>query len=195
MKLVCFGDSITSRTEGYDRPLLTIKLASKLGEEWEVINAGVPGNNTFDAIERIQSDVLSHSPDLVTVLFGANDAAHHKRVQLLDYKRNLTDIVTILSPAKVILISPAPVDEKLQHARTNLVLKEYAEAVKEVSEATGSQFIDFFAKMIWVRHLSELLKGQRNDGLHFGELGYEYLSDEIKKEVLIYERRNGHART
>ncbi|MHA7750746.1 GDSL-type esterase/lipase family protein [Paenibacillus chondroitinus] len=87
-----FRDSITSRTEGYDRPLLTIKLASKLGEEWEVINAGVPGNNTFDAIERIQTDVLSHNPDLVTVLFGANDAAHHKRVQLLDYKRNLTDI-------------------------------------------------------------------------------------------------------
>lgn len=194
MKLVCFGDSITSRTEGYDRPLLTINLTLKLGKAWEIINAGVPGNHTFDALERIQRDVLTHNPDLVTVLFGANDAAHHKRVQLVDYKRNLTDIVTILSPKKVILISPSPVDERVQHARTNLELKEYAEAVKEVSEATGSQYIDFFSKMMGFRNVSELLKGQRNDGLHFGELGYDYLSDEIKKEVLNYELRNGYAR-
>jgi len=35
----------------------------------------VPGNNTFDALERIEKDVLRHNPDFVTVLFGANDAA------------------------------------------------------------------------------------------------------------------------
>ncbi|NIK79798.1 hypothetical protein FHS15_004965 [Paenibacillus castaneae] len=43
MRLVCFGDSITGRTEGHEHPLLTIKLKAKLSEEWEVINAGVAG--------------------------------------------------------------------------------------------------------------------------------------------------------
>lgn len=185
MKLVCFGDSITARTEGHDRSLLTIKLKSKLSEEWEVINAGVPGNNTFDAIERIQKDVLIHNPDIVTVLFGANDAAFHKMVQLLDYKRNLTDIVTILSPKRVILISPAPVDERLQHARTNVVLKQYAEVVREVSLATGSHYVDFFSSMMGFHNLTEILRGHRNDGLHFGELGYDYLSDLISEKILI----------
>ncbi|MGM0885132.1 MAG: GDSL-type esterase/lipase family protein [Bacillota bacterium] len=185
MKLVCFGDSITSRTEGNDRPLLTIKLKAKLSEEWEVINAGVPGNNTFDAIERIEKEVLILNPDLVTVLFGANDAAFHKMVQLHDYKRNLTDIVTILSPKRAILISPAPVDERLQHARTNVVLKQYAEIVREVSVATGSHYIDLFSSMIGLHNLTEILRGQRNDGLHFGELGYDYLSDEISRKILF----------
>lgn len=184
MRLLCFGDSITARTEGHERSLLTIKLKAKLRDEWEVINAGVPGNNIFDAIERIEKDGLIHNPDLVTVQFSANDAAFHKMVQLHDFNRNLNDIVTTLSPMRMILISPAPVDERLQRARTNVVLKQYVEVVREVSVSTGSHFIDLFSNMIELHNLTEILRGQRNDGLHFGELGYDYLSDEISSKIL-----------
>ncbi|MDQ0874320.1 lysophospholipase L1-like esterase [Paenibacillus sp. V4I3] len=185
MKLVCFGDSITARTEGYDRPLLTLKLKEKLRGNWEVINAGVPGNNTYDALQRIEKDVIIHNPDLVTVLFGANDAAFHKMIQLQDYKRNLTDIVKMITPRKTILISPSPVDESLQHARTNAVLRQYTDSVKEVSVATGSYYIDLFSNMVGLQNLSDILLGLRNDGLHFGERGYDYLSDEIYKKLQI----------
>lgn len=183
MRLVCFGDSITARSEGYNRPLLSIKLEAILGEDWEIINAGVPGNNTFDALERIKKDVLVHNPDIVTVLFGANDAAFHKMVQLHDYRRNLMEIVTMITPTKTILISPAPVDEKVQHARTNEVLKQYSDTVKAISVAMGSHYVDLFSSMISLPNLSEVLKGQRNDGLHFGELGYEYLSNAIYSKL------------
>jgi lysophospholipase L1-like esterase len=185
MKLVLFGDSITARTEGHDRPLLTKKLEDKLCGNWDIINAGVPGNNTFDALERIENDVLLHNPDFVTVLFGANDAAFHKMVQLNDFERNLTNIVTAITPKKTILISPAPVDEELQHARTNAVLKQYTEIVRAVSEATGSHYLDLYSSMVSLHNLSEILRGLRNDGLHFGELGYDYLSDKICEELLI----------
>jgi hypothetical protein len=43
----------------------------------------VPGDNTFDAIERIQKDVLIHNPDFVTVLFGANVFHHRLYLQKL----------------------------------------------------------------------------------------------------------------
>lgn len=185
MRLVLFGDSITARTEGHDRPLLTMKLEDKLRGTWNIINAGMPGNNTFDALERIEKDVLLHSPDFVTVLFGANDAAFHKMVQLNDFERNLTNIVTAITPKKTILISPTPVDEGLQHARTNAMLKQYSEIVRAVSEATGSHYIDLFSSMVNLHNLSEILKGLRNDGLHFGELGYDYISDKICVELLI----------
>lgn len=183
MKVVCFGDSITVRTEGYDRPLLTIKLEAKLGNEWEVINAGVNGNNTFDARQRVERDVLIHQPDLVTVLFGANDAAFHKMVQLQDYKSNLTEIVTVLSPKKVLLLSPLPVDERLQQARTNAVLRQYAQTVREVSEETGSYYLDLFATMINLANLNDLVKGLRDDGLHIGELGYDHIASEISAKI------------
>ncbi|TCM87928.1 lysophospholipase L1-like esterase [Paenibacillus sp. BK033] len=188
MKLVLFGDSITARTEGHDRPLLTIKLEDKLSGNWHIINAGIPGNNTFDALNRVKKDVILHNPDLVTVLFGANDAAFHKMVPLNVFERNLTNIVTAITPSKTILISPTPVDEELQHARTNTVLKQYTEIIRAVSEATGSHYIDLFSSMINLDNLSEILRGLRNDGLHFGELGYDYLADMICRELIILSR-------
>lgn len=66
LKMVCFGDSLTARKEGFDNPMLTSKLSSIL-ENFEVINAGVSGDNTFDALFRIENDVIKHNPDLITV--------------------------------------------------------------------------------------------------------------------------------
>jgi lysophospholipase L1-like esterase len=193
MKLVLFGDSITARTEGHDIPLLTIKLEDKLSGNWNIINAGMPGNNTFNALDRIEKDVLFHNPDFVTVLFGANDAAfHNKMVQLNDFERNLTNIVTAITPKKTILISPTPVDERLQHARTNAMLKQYTEIVRAVSEATGSHYIDLFSSMVNLHNLPEILKGLRNDGLHFGELGYDYISNKICEKLLILAAKALH---
>ncbi|MED1796250.1 SGNH/GDSL hydrolase family protein [Brevibacillus nitrificans] len=183
MKVVCFGDSLTARIEGHDRPLLSILLEQKLGAEWEVVNAGVPGNNTFQARARVESDVLRHDPDLVTVFFGANDAAFHKQVPLPDFKTNLTEVVTRIGPNRVILISPAPIDERLQEYRTNEVMQQYADAVREVSEEVGSHYLDLFTRMIELPNLHEVLRGERNDGLHFGELGYEVLADEISQKI------------
>lgn len=34
---------------------------------WKVVNAGVPGDNTFDALNRIEEDVILYKPDFVTV--------------------------------------------------------------------------------------------------------------------------------
>jgi lysophospholipase L1-like esterase len=67
MKLVCFGDSITARTEGNDCPILTLKLKEKLSSNWEVINGCVPGNNTFDALQRIEKDVLINLSMLIAL--------------------------------------------------------------------------------------------------------------------------------
>ncbi|SPU10891.1 esterase [Niallia circulans] len=51
-------------------------------DHYEIINAGINGNNTVDALNRIEADVIQKQPDLVTILFGANDAAFHKMIDL-----------------------------------------------------------------------------------------------------------------
>src|SRR5699024_4795974 len=121
LTLVCFGDSITARKEGLATPILTTKISEQL-DDFNVINAGVSGDNTCDAINRIENDVIEYNPDFVTVLFGANDAAFHKMIGLETYKSNLYKVTHRIKPEKTILISPAPVDEKVQFARTNEVL-------------------------------------------------------------------------
>jgi len=171
-KLVCFGDSITAGETFEDgAPRLTPRLRSAL-KNWEVINAGVSGDTTRDAVARIDNDVLSYHPDAVAVLFGANDAASHKRIDLEEYKSNLTRIVTSVTPRKTILIAPSPVDENRAQNRTNADLKMYRAAAEDVARLTGSRFIDLFSRMIARPDYFEFL----SDGLHFTESGYEFLS-------------------
>ncbi|RDW20122.1 esterase [Oceanobacillus arenosus] len=161
--------------------MLTAKLANQLNG-FKIINAGVSGNNTCDAITRIEKDVNKHNTDLVTVLFGANDAAIHKMIDLETYKENLYNITHLIKLEKTIFISPAPVDERVQCARTNEVLFKYA-VVKQVADDTGSYFIDFFSKMISLEDYPKELIGIKNDGLHFGEDGDDLLVGLITKKV------------
>ena len=178
LEVICFGDSITARKEGYPSPILTHKMSSKM-PNYKFINAGVSGNTTEQAMFRFNKDVLSKRPDVVTVLFGANDSATDKLVDIDTFKRNISLFTKQIGPEKTILISPAPVDESLQRNRTNERLKQYAQVVQEVAEETNSYFIDFFQIVYSKPNYKELLVGEKNDGLHFGEACYELLSDLI----------------
>ncbi|WP_400241523.1 SGNH/GDSL hydrolase family protein [Niallia sp. JL1B1071] len=180
--LICFGDSITAGVENRNEAVLTAKLADKI-DYYEIINAGVNGNTTINALKRIQEDVINKQPDLVTVLFGANDAAFHKMIELPIYQNNIRRIVQLIGPDKTILISPAPIDETVQFARTNEILASYANAVKDVATETGAYFIDFYSEMLSLKDYQNKLKGIHNDGLHFGEEGYDILVDLIVKKL------------
>lgn len=92
-------------------------------------------------------------------------------------------IVQLIGPDKAILITPAPVDETLQFARTNEILARYANAVKEVANETGAYFIDFYTEMLSLKDYQKKLKGIHNDGLHFGEAGYAILVDLLVKKI------------
>ncbi|MEM5593025.1 SGNH/GDSL hydrolase family protein [Niallia circulans] len=179
---MCFGDSITAGRETRNEPVLTAMLADTI-DHYEIINAGINGNNTVDALNRIEADVIQKQPDLVTILFGANDAAFHKMIDLPTYRKNMRRIVQLIGPDKAILITPAPVDETLQFARTNEVLARYANAVKEVATETGAYFIDFYTEMLSLEDYQKKLKGIHNDGLHFGEEGYAILVDLLVKKL------------
>ena len=43
----------------------------------KIINAGLSGNQAPKGLERVESDVISHSPDLTVVCYGLNDCKNH----------------------------------------------------------------------------------------------------------------------
>ncbi|AFU13981.1 Lipolytic protein G-D-S-L [Bacillus thuringiensis MC28] len=181
--LVCFGDSITADDVFFDGiPRLTPRL-QVMFPDWKVVNAGVPGDNTFNALNRIEEDVISYKPDFVTVFLGTNDAVSFSQVSLQVYKENLEKIVNQVSSDKVLLISPAPVDEERQHNRTNRVLSQYADVVKEVARETGSYFLNVFAEMIQEQDYKRFVENDEKDGLHFGPEGYEYVAKLIGEKL------------
>lgn len=177
--LVCFGDSITSKEKSKDGSLrLTSRLRQEL-TEWVVMNAGIPAETTRAALVRLQDDVLRHRPDLVTILFGANDSSDHRLIPLNEYENNLTYMVNKIGAEKVILISPAPVYEVKQKARTNEKMNEYVQIVKKVADQEGTYYVPLF-ETFSERNIQKYVI---DDGLHFNKFGYEELSELILREI------------
>ena len=104
-------------------------------------------------------------------------------MSLQAYNENLEKIVNQVSSDKVLLISPAPVDEERQHNRTNRVLSQYADVVEEVAKETGSYFLNLYAEMIQERDYKRFVENDEKDGLHFGPEGYEYVAKLIGEKL------------
>lgn len=191
--LVCFGDSITAK-EFEDTG--TLRLTPRLRQvfpTWSIINSGAPGDTTKTALNRLQRDVLTHDPNLVTVLLGTGDASEKRRVPILEYERNLTAIANQISPQKTVLINPPPIDIERLLARnrrrgstdSNFVtleeLEKYAQVSEKVAETTGSHFINLWSIMRKESDYSRFLK--EKDGIHFNEKGYEFLVNVLTSKI------------
>ena len=80
--IVAFGDSVTHGAVGFDEiDYETVywnrlkKMINKVRDyvPVNVINAGIGGVCAANSIDRMDSQVLSHNPDLIIVCFGLND--------------------------------------------------------------------------------------------------------------------------
>ena len=73
--LVCFGDSITAGyglDESKSYPAALGDLLGNRGYHYHVVNQGVSGNTTKDAVARVNS-IVALRPEVVVVEFGGND--------------------------------------------------------------------------------------------------------------------------
>lgn len=69
--IICFGDSLTYGTGAPPEMSYPAQLSRLLGRP--VVNAGVPGDTTAEALKRLDKDVLSRSPGIVLLTLGGND--------------------------------------------------------------------------------------------------------------------------
>jgi len=194
MLLVAFGDSITAGVyvnveEAF--PSLLRKTTSL-----EVVVAGVPGNNTEQAKQRLTSDVINYQPDLVLIEFGMND---HYLVDFGNYnilpvkfKENLEQMIlkTKEKGTKPFLINIQPViegDEKdYYYSRhpvayyepfggVNGVIDYYNEIILELARNTNTPLIDInkafreaekTLKLTLTDLISTKENSGRSDGVH-----------------------------
>ena len=99
--LVCFGDSITAgygldASQSY--PAALQPLLARRGYDYRVVNQGISGNTTKDAVARVNSIVALH-PDVVLVEFGGNDGL--RGLPLDATRKNLDSVLTTLQAAKI----------------------------------------------------------------------------------------------
>jgi acyl-CoA thioesterase-1 len=105
--VLALGDSITYGTGATPETSYPTVLAALTG--WNVINAGVPGNTSAQALERLPGLLQEHKPELVIVSVGGNDFL--RGVSAATTKGNIASTCreALASGAQVLLVAvPQP---------------------------------------------------------------------------------------
>ncbi len=166
-RIVMLGDSLTvgigaSSIENGLVPLLEKRIGVS------IINRGVSGNTTRDALLRLSQDVLAEKPDITIILLGGND--YLKRVPEKETFDNLRSIISqIQSGGSVVL---------LLGIRGGLLVDRFDDQFKALAHETGSLFVP---------NVLDNIFGQQqlmSDGIHPNDRGYEKIVDKIAPSVL-----------
>ncbi len=196
-RIVCFGDSITgvyyhSGSARAWTDMLGINLKKAYPKaKLEMINAGISGHTTANALSRIDQDVISKKPDLVIIMFGMNDVT---RVTIDDYEKNLRMITRqcMDAGAAVMLCTPNSVYENTD--RPNAKLEAYSERVRKIGREFELPVVDFFNDWSelhqkdatsWMLLMSETIHPNMNGHKRFARLMTQSLSDKEIEKVAI----------
>ncbi len=180
--VVVFGDSITQALEvpsALQWPTLLEERLRRDGRPCRVVNAGVGGNTTGLGLDRMQADVLEHSPYLVTVEFGLNDC-HWAEVagprtgeaQFRKQQERIGRRVLEETDAKLVYITNQPT---LLHALQpdgrpyDDSNRAYNEITREVAAGLGAPVIDI--ERAWDGGDTPLAELLSFDGIHLSARG------------------------
>eukprot|EP01018_Ginkgo_biloba_P009752 Gb_07780 [translate_table: standard] len=202
-QFVLFGDSITRQS--FQLGGWGAALADRYCRKADVVLRGYDGYNTRWALFLLVKifPPSCKPPLVVTVFFGANDAALPGRnrellhVPLTEYKENLQHIIAHLKKCSdsmlIVLITPPPIDENGRRLyaratygenavelpeRTNEVTGAYAKTCVAVANESGVPVIDIWSGM------QETLGWQEkylSDGLHLTPAGNAVVFEEVLK--------------
>ena len=96
-RLVVFGASNTERylPGVHWSDILEVGVRSAFGRRFHLINSGISGNNTPDALGRFDRDVASFNPDIVIITLGGNDCNPKpgRFVSEADFGKNMDQII------------------------------------------------------------------------------------------------------
>ena len=132
-----------------------------------VVNAGVRGDTTAMALERLSGTVLSRNPRLVVVLLGGNDFL--RRMPLQDTQSNLEAIVRRIQETGAMVV--------IAGIRLGIFTDEYATIFEETSDRLGALYIPAVTKGI----LSD--SSLRSDPIHPNSAGYRLIAERIAAKL------------
>lgn len=186
MKVVCIGNSIVKgfpHRQGQSFPAV---LRERTG--WQVINKGVNGDSTAMVLDRFEKDALSHHPDRVIILTGANDFIHRLATpaEAMDNITKMVDLA-ISQGAEPILLTPLRCDPEqaarewmpgasVDYRLVNRQLSELGKLILQASDTKGCTVVDLGLKYKGF--------GKYHDGLHPTVEGQAWIAQSIISEIL-----------
>ena len=169
--VLILGDSLsygTGANAGEDYPSLLAKAIN-----WNIINAGVPGDTTAGGLDRLPDLLAKHQPKLLIVELGGNDF-----LQRLPQNQTIANLKTILSLSKAQGISTVlvaiPEFNALQAAVGNLSDHMMYESIAE--ETATPLITEVFSDV-----LSD--KALKADEVHPNAQGYVQVGNKMREKL------------
>jgi len=163
--IICFGDSLTEgvgASAGEDYPSV---LSRQLGSP--VINAGLRGDTTAAALERLADEVLNKNPRLVILLLGGNDFLRQRPRR--ETRQNLEDIVRRVQAHGAMVV--------IAGIRLGVFGDDYGEIFEQTAEQFGALYIPQVMKGILTN------SNLRSDPIHPNGAGYRLIADRIADKI------------
>lgn len=173
--IIAFGDSLVYGVGASDKGKTDLfSLVSKeIGVP--IINVGVSGNTTEEALKRIDKDVLSKDPKIVFVLLGGNDYLQKKMKD--DTFLNLRNIIKKIQDKGAIVI--------LIGVRGGIFIDRFEEDYKNLAKEFNTGYVENILDGIVTN------RSLMYDSIHPNDKGYEIISLRVipvLREIL--EERN-----
>lgn len=191
VRIVTLGDSITRgvRTGVKAEETFAALLQAGLRErkiDAEVINVGIGGERTDQALKRLAKDVLAKKPTLVTIMYGTNDSfvdggKQDSRLPTGQYEANLRQIVKELRAAGIqpVLMTAPRWGDKAKNGKgqnPNSALEPYLELCRKVAEDTKTPLVDHYSYWLGKEKEGVKLADWTTDQCHPNPQGHKELA-------------------
>ena len=164
--IICFGDSITfgyGVAQGEDYPAVLSKMV-----QMPVINAGMDGDTSSEALKRIKSDVLDKDPFLVIVEFAGNDFL--EKIPLETTVNNIKEMVKLIQDRGALV---AVVD-----ISAGLFLRDYRLAFNRLAKEEGAIFVPSVLSGIITN------PSMKSDFIHPNSEGYKIIAQRVYRTIM-----------
>ena len=121
----------------------------------QVLNVGIGGERTDQALKRLKTAVIDTKPAIVTIMYGTNDSyvdrdKEQPRLSAEQYGANLRQIVEELRQAGItpVLMTPPRWGNAARNGKgenPNRLLETYVKVCREVADETKTPLADHFA--------------------------------------------------
>jgi lysophospholipase L1-like esterase len=197
--IVCFGDSITKAYV----PFLESELKATQYGDYEIINEGIGGETSRDAIKRIDR-IIAYNPEVVIIGFGMNDSARTNSISAEEYKENMSKIIYELrnNNIRTLILTLNPkgfknsintINDVVKGKYENKNINRINEIIKEISFSEKIKIvnINYFWKLKF-RNKKDGLK----DDIHPNEKGNKLFAEVVakhlrRKSVIVLWQYNG----
>ena len=196
-RIVFFGDSITQMgvsKGGYIDRLQTAINEKGMGNQYQLMGAGIGGNKVYDLYLRLEEDVFAKKPGVVVIWVGVNDVWHKTSgvgTDIVKYEKFYVALIKKMQAKKikVILVTPAAIGEK--HDGSNAQDKDldlYSDVIRKLANEYSCKLVDL--RSIFMQYSKQHNPENKESGIlttdrvHLNDKGNQLVADEMWKVLM-----------